>query len=484
MSDIDFLKKAEPADGDVDAGTVVLYGDSSTNEIRAKDGDTKNTYAVGDDKKGMVSANDTIPGFLEDKIISDGGVTVDVINEGGNEKLRISSSVLANLNPTGVVFAASGIITINGVDDSTYDHTEIKYFIKGIFYTLAASTGVDASFGAGSNTSFVGVDSSGLVYSGTLWTNTQLKTILPVARLGAASGETGPGSTISLIRDDRFFIDEQNFNLRNWMEHAFGALYHTGGVITKSATALQLDQSAGTLFDAQGKEQTLAQDSDFAGLKVFHTGGVPTTAAADPLIVDTANYDNGTDLTAIPSNKWVCHTLLKSPKGSPQEGGFFFVYADTIYNNQTEAEQAPVDFSIFTDQHTSGLTSVARIIVQQGAAVITTVLDERPFAVGGAGGATASSTPTMQQVYESSTVPQINLNSTQGLLEIRDASTPLGTGLFAIANSAGSTIYFKASATTISAPLPTYADDAAAGTGGLVANDFYKTSTGEMRIKL
>jgi len=31
---------------------------------------------------------------------------------------------------------------------------------------------------------------------------------------------------------------------------------------------------------------------------------------------------------------------------------------------------------------------------------------------------------------------------------------------------------------------PTYADDAAAGTGGLVAGDIYKTSTGELRIKL
>ena len=34
------------------------------------------------------------------------------------------------------------------------------------------------------------------------------------------------------------------------------------------------------------------------------------------------------------------------------------------------------------------------------------------------------------------------------------------------------------------ANCPTYADDTAAGTGGLVAGDVYKTSTGELRIKL
>ncbi len=32
--------------------------------------------------------------------------------------------------------------------------------------------------------------------------------------------------------------------------------------------------------------------------------------------------------------------------------------------------------------------------------------------------------------------------------------------------------------------LPTHADDAAAGTGGLSEGDVYKTATGELRIKL
>lgn len=32
--------------------------------------------------------------------------------------------------------------------------------------------------------------------------------------------------------------------------------------------------------------------------------------------------------------------------------------------------------------------------------------------------------------------------------------------------------------------LPTYADDAAAGAGGLAAGRLYKTATGEIRIKL
>lgn len=32
--------------------------------------------------------------------------------------------------------------------------------------------------------------------------------------------------------------------------------------------------------------------------------------------------------------------------------------------------------------------------------------------------------------------------------------------------------------------LPTYADDASAGAGGLTAGQLYKTATGELRVKL
>lgn len=43
----------------------------------------------------------------------------------------------------------------------------------------------------------------------------------------------------------------------------------------------------------------------------------------------------------------------------------------------------------------------------------------------------------------------------------------------------------RITAATLNIPnLPEYADDSAAGTGGLVAGDVYKTSTGELRIKL
>lgn len=478
--------KNNPEPATPPAGYLEVYPDDATKTLAAKDDDGNITH-YGDTKKVKISANDTTENFVESKVQAGDGITIVVENEGGNENLKISSSELAELYQTGLISGEAldnGLVSINGGDATLFDMVGCTYFIRGVKYTIANQVGVDPNFGAGENSSFIGLNSSGFVYSSTLWSHAQLSTIVPVGRVNAVAGQTGPGSTISLVRDDRFFIDQAGLHRRYYHEHVFGALYHTGGVISKSSTALQIKQDVGTLFDAQGKEQTLANIANIDALKIFHTGGAPAASQVSPLIVDVNNYDNGTDLTSIPSNKWVCHTLLKSPKGSPQEGGFFFVYSNAVYNNQTEAESANVDFSIFVDQHTSGLIPVARIIVQQGASVIASVLDERPFAVGGSGGAVTAAIHTMQQSYEASTIPQMILNSVQGGVDIRDASTPLGTDLWAIKNNAGSLTFFKISATTISGLVPTYADDTAAGVGGLVANDFYKTAGGVMMVKL
>ena len=57
------------------------------------------------------------------------------------------------------------------------------------------------------------------------------------------------------------------------------------------------------------------------------------------------------------------------------------------------------------------------------------------------GTSTSWGTLTLQTTYLESTQPQLALNSTQGGLEVRDASTPLGTNLLAVRNSAGTATY-------------------------------------------
>ena len=68
-------------------------------------------------------------------------------------------------------------------------------------------------------------------------------------------------------------------------------------------------------------------------------------------------------------------------------------------------------------------------------------------------------------------------------------STAQGTAMAFMVNSTGTTtatetLRLKSSGTLNANQLSTFADDTAAGSGGLVAGDIYKTSTGELRIKL
>jgi hypothetical protein len=53
-----------------------------------------------------------------------------------------------------------------------------------------------------------------------------------------------------------------------------------------------------------------------------------------------------------------------------------------------------------------------------------------------------------------------------------------------VENTAGANYAVKVTNGKTGIQAPTFADDAAAGTGGLVAGDIYKTATGELRIKL
>ena len=102
----------------------------------------------------------------------------------------------------------------------------------------------------------------------------------------------------------------------------------------------------------------------------------------------------------------------------------------------------------------------------------------------------STQTSTTCRLGVGSTGNSVGVFADNTVLESRSGGLSIGT------NNAGSdvTIYTAGTRTprlTVKsdgivniANAPTYADDTAAGTGGLVAGDVYKTSTGELRIKL
>jgi len=135
-----------------------------------------------------------------------------------------------------------------------------------------------------------------------------------------------------------------------------------------------VDQASGIFYNAQRRRITFATTANIEASRVYHIGGIPSVQNRSTLIIPKY-YDDGTDIVALPANKYVSHTLLRSPK---EENLFFLIYGSTIYDSQAQAAQAAVDYSIFQGQATSGLYKVARFIVRGDSTNIEAIQDERP----------------------------------------------------------------------------------------------------------
>ena len=290
---------------------------------------------------------------------------------------------------TGVDEQDTGItsckVTVNGGDDSKVDIAPCHIHIQGPHYEFENMTAIDPALGAGENSIFMGMTMNGYTTSESSWTDTELLTIVPIARLNTIFGDSGPGSTISLIRDDRYFITQRDYYDLLWYSHVIGALYEEGGEIFNNATSgLILGQNSGMLHDKQTNAQELATFENQSAVFLY-SSSVAWIGDKRPLVVDAVNYNTANGLTAMQNdNTFTVHTILKSPKGvsDTPEGGLFFIYGDTEYATATVAiAAAETRWGLFVNQHTSGLVPVALIVQQKNAVAVDTIIDKRPCLV-------------------------------------------------------------------------------------------------------
>ena len=307
------------------------------------------------------------------------------------------SAVAIPSSPTGVDEHEAGVnsckVTQNGADDSKVNINWCNIHVLGPHYAFDTFSSIDPAFGAGENSKFIGMTMNGYTTSDGGWTDAQKLTIVPLARINTSFGVSGPGSTVSLIRDDRYFITKREYYDRLWHERAIGALYVTGGDIFANATSgLILGQNSGTLFDAQTKEQALGtfENQSAVFLHLSASGGFDWISEKKPLTVDNINYNPPASglVAMLNDNKFAVHTILKSPKGpnGVPEGGLFFIYGDTEYSTQADAIAAAADdsalrFGLFVNQSVSGLVPVALIVQQKSGVAVDTIVDKRPCLV-------------------------------------------------------------------------------------------------------
>lgn len=354
----------------------------------------------------------------------------------------------------------SGKVTRNSGDVTKFDIELTSVHIQGMDYTFAAVSSIDPEFAGGDSDKWIGYDSSGLVKQDSGFTDIQKRTIMPIARIQAKVGQSGPGSDISDvgITDVRYQISEDGYRWHRYLEKAIGALFETGGIVTEnSGTDRDLDLSAGTIWDAHRGKQTWNAFSNLSGLHVRHVGGA-WSVAEKTLNVDNVNYDNGTDLTAMTNNNYHCsHTVLMSPRGTQDADidrlRLFLVHCQSEWNSLQGAIDSGLDFGPFVDQPTSGLVPLAQVIVKKNDTNIVSIIDARPR-IGTAGGSITTASITRQGAYNNGS--DITLSVAQGGIIISDNATPVGD-LFSLNNFANTTSIFKVDLDDVAVPDGVYA---------------------------
>lgn len=410
-----------------------------------------NTNLFWDDLSNLLGIGTSIPSEALDVV---GNIAVsgnvdgrDVSTDGAAFDTHVSTStdvhsqygLLDDYKPTGVF---SGCKVSVNTDTTKIDVSSCDYVIQGIEYSYAGATAIDPVFDTGEDTAFVYLNASGLQLrntSGDLaeWSATHRQTQGTLARLTSAT--SGPSSVVSRIRNDRWHEQERSWRQRMFQVEAIGNVYASGGSVSESTTVFQLNQNSGILYDVDQYRHTLGSLTNVGGLKVIASG--PTIIPSFPSMVVPKTYDNGAGgETALSTNSWASHTLLKSPKGADDdgaEGSFILVISSTSYGSQGAAQNAALEFGTFAGTQ---VVPVVRILVRGGSTQIEEFIDARPII--GTATQVSLSTNTLQDNYNNSATPEIVVDTTRGALTVRDAATPIGARLFEIEDNGGSSLFF------------------------------------------
>jgi len=163
-------------------------------------------------------------------------------------------------------------------------------------------------------------------------------------------------------------LDESTANARRGLRALFPTRIISGMSVhedTDVTNPLDVTMDAGVLWKEAMEKKTPVEikSRTTAMVRHFHTAGAwdsDTNAQ-----IETTNYDNGTDKTAIPSNKWVKGLFIF------MNGKIGFVYPTEYFTNKAQAEEASLP-----DMPT-GLEPIPKltaIVYQQGTSDFTTAV--------------------------------------------------------------------------------------------------------------
>lgn len=408
----------------------------TTNQVSVTNGAGSITLATPQDIATTSSPTFASPDFTGDLTLSN--ASFDSIKAGDSLTMALSTGlrsggILAINTDTTKFDVASGVGYV--VNYSTPGTPTIKRVAFGPFSAQTVTNLASANF------TWILIDSTGaIVQQTTTPTPAQRRTNIVLGRLNH-SNKTNL-SFANTLPDFEFSPISQLGDLMD----SLGPFNVSGNVVTANGANLSMNKSAGTIFQKSFNYSTTTNSPHViptTGLTAFsfvyqnQTGGPGTNVT----VLDPTTYDVGGVTTTVPglgSTATVQRVYLFGSNTLRIQRG------QATYANLAAAIQGfPTESFVVSPIIENFSVLVAYIAIQKNCTSLQNLTCSKIIPAGrfgstatGGGGST-----NMQQAYLNSTSPQVILNSTQLGIQYRDASTPIGSSLFAVQNNAGSTNY-------------------------------------------
>jgi len=205
--------------------------------------------------------------------------------------------------------------------------------------------------------------------NGTITFAGSIPNIIETILLGRA--RTGGGAIAFLSRIPLVANASATF-LDEFLRKAIGPIFGTGSIATENVTPLELDVTGGTYYYSKLTVNP-SGGSAITFIKFFHTGGVQDQLTGQT-VVDNANYDDLTNLTALTPGWYAKHSLYLAGDGS--EETYAVITAQAQYATLLEAQNADLpNPPVFLADIA---VPIAALIIQEGNPNIVQIQDIRP----------------------------------------------------------------------------------------------------------
>lgn len=308
----------------------------------------------------------------------------------------------------GVVNESEATLISIGVGNNTLSIAPFTYWLRGTEYKYLGQTNIslsltDVVYGV----VYVDTDSSTfkVVYDATLEPH-DYNDKLEIGRFATN------GSIVTKVGDS--YIDLDDFILNTYKRSKlFEDVKYRGsaGLITKNdVNPLHLDIAEGFINDPSRNTEFISGEIGLGAISFYNVAGVYTLQPlVTPYVVNISQYDDGTNLVALGSNKYTTHTISRSAG----TGSIYVVIGTEQYTNLSSAQEAPIQLGTFIGIGLE-VSPIAQVIVQEGVGIVS-ILSLR----NNVNNILSATTTTMQTTYNRSSVPQIVLTESKHL-EIRN----------------------------------------------------------------